>query len=644
MKRISGNRPGRPFFRFAALAALSAALAGCSHPPQVTALTEKEVGEIGSAASVLIFSRVKADVSIPNFQIDREAVTALLQKVLAARPGVNVDDPAVKADILNEVLTALFTDLGTYCKVADYSSGPKVHVSSGSGSYIDDAGTIVTNAHVVAVNTDDFAGDALDEAARNVLKAVLSSVSEDEINTWLSDESHKKIVLSSAKSLAADATKVTNVDAEYDVVDTVDGLFSSDDYQGFINYLFGHGELKSGMPIKKATIMRNGVGEPAPGHDVALLKVDPSPQFSIALSDSDPENSDDLVVVGYPGTLTRSSQDITQTVTSGKVTKLGTSAKGVKNIFFDATIDHGNSGGPILNQDGHLVGLATFSVANEEGKAISGENGGIAVSEIKPFLTKAGVTDKESELTKNLRLTLLTIANHRYKQALPLLEDLVKQKPQNSVLLTLKKDVDKAIATKQDETPGDLAPALIGGGIALVLIAAGLYLRQTGRLTQRTRGAWTKRAPQATPPPGSANPASAPPIPTPVAAAPPVPAPSAFVPPAPAPAYVPPSPTPPAPSPSGVGGLTIAGRTIPLNPGHVLTGRDLHLASGSPNAIFAEIVLKPGTTNEFGLRNRSAEDWTATISGRSSPVAPGSSVKLQAGLSINIAGTQVQIG
>ena len=55
-------------------------------------------------------------------------------------------------------------------------------------------------------------------------------------------------------------------------------------------------------------------------------------------------------------------------------------------IISDVNINHGNSGGPMLNEAGHVVGVNTFIDAAQNGPGISGS---VAISRIDPLLAKA---------------------------------------------------------------------------------------------------------------------------------------------------------------------------------------------------------------------------------------------------------------
>ncbi|MDA7648408.1 trypsin-like peptidase domain-containing protein [Alphaproteobacteria bacterium] len=90
-------------------------------------------------------------------------------------------------------------------------------------------------------------------------------------------------------------------------------------------------------------------------NDLALLKADFKPEAVFPLSASRPELLQDIYVAGYPFGMNLS--------TSVKVTKgIISSLTGIENNFseiqIDAALQSGNSGGPILDEKGNVVGVA----------------------------------------------------------------------------------------------------------------------------------------------------------------------------------------------------------------------------------------------------------------------------------------------
>ena len=102
-----------------------------------------------------------------------------------------------------------------------------------------------------------------------------------------------------------------------------------------------------------------------PATDTAVLKVDGKNLPAVTLSDSDKlEVGDVVLAIGNPF-------GVGQTVTMGIVSALARGGFGVNNyenfIQTDAAINVGNSGGPLVDAEGRLVGINTWIISRNGG-------------------------------------------------------------------------------------------------------------------------------------------------------------------------------------------------------------------------------------------------------------------------------------
>ena len=92
-----------------------------------------------------------------------------------------------------------------------------------------------------------------------------------------------------------------------------------------------------------------------PRNDIALLKGDFRPSTVLPLSTNKPELLQDIYVAGYPfGRKVSTSVKVTK----GIISSLSGIGNNFSNIQIDAALQPGNSGGPILNDKGNVVGVA----------------------------------------------------------------------------------------------------------------------------------------------------------------------------------------------------------------------------------------------------------------------------------------------
>ncbi len=102
------------------------------------------------------------------------------------------------------------------------------------------------------------------------------------------------------------------------------------------------------------------VGVENDGSDVAVLKIDASGLDPVTLGDSDNlQVGDDIYVVGNP------LGELEFSMTTGHVSALDrlittdSNAEPINMFQIDAAVNHGNSGGPVYNDRGELVGVVT---------------------------------------------------------------------------------------------------------------------------------------------------------------------------------------------------------------------------------------------------------------------------------------------
>ena len=92
-----------------------------------------------------------------------------------------------------------------------------------------------------------------------------------------------------------------------------------------------------------------------PRNDLALLKGKFQPSTVLHLSTSSPELLQDVYVAGFPFGRKVSTG---VKVTKGIISSLTGIGNNFSNIQIDAALQSGNSGGPILDEKGNVVGVA----------------------------------------------------------------------------------------------------------------------------------------------------------------------------------------------------------------------------------------------------------------------------------------------
>lgn len=137
-------------------------------------------------------------------------------------------------------------------------------------------------------------------------------------------------------------------------------------------------------------------------NDLALLETDIIPKDKFDISNRDPKLLDDIYVAGYPfGKAVSSSVKVTK----GVVSALAGSQDNYALVQIDAAIQPGNSGGPIVNTSGDVVGVAVakldFKDAMESyGVIPENTNFGIKSSILKNFTSANSIKNSEEEPKK----------------------------------------------------------------------------------------------------------------------------------------------------------------------------------------------------------------------------------------------------
>jgi len=128
-------------------------------------------------------------------------------------------------------------------------------------------------------------------------------------------------------------------------------------------------------------------------NDLALLKGNFTPSAVFPLSTRRPELLQDIYVAGYPFGINISTS---VKVTKGIISSLTGIGNNFSNIQIDAALQSGNSGGPILDDMGNLVGVAVakldakYMMANF-GSIPENTNFGIKASVVKSVLDSSSV-------------------------------------------------------------------------------------------------------------------------------------------------------------------------------------------------------------------------------------------------------------
>lgn len=294
--------------------------------------------------------------------------------------------------------------------IEDYMNGINWmtdYYTTGSGAIISSDGYIVTNAHVVDV-------------------------------TQMEDA---KLIDQALAPLVNDLTPMFDTDKDT-MYTYLKGTLLTEDFSKVLKVILPSGEILDGEVKSYGA----PVGE---GEDVAVVKINKKNLPSMRLGDSNKLNlQDNITIFGYPGaadsSLFTDESSLVVTITNGKVSALDKkSTAGTPVLQVDAAATHGNSGGPIADDKGTLVGLLTFRSENNP-QEVQGFNFAVPVSTVNAFIKKTRANNQESKLDTLYREGLDLYWSGYYKEALTKFEEVRDIYPKHS-------DIKKFISDSRDK-------------------------------------------------------------------------------------------------------------------------------------------------------------------------------------------------
>ncbi|MEE6449390.1 serine protease [Gottfriedia acidiceleris] len=160
------------------------------------------------------------------------------------------------------------------------------------------------------------------------------------------------------------------------------------------------------------------------GKDIALLKIGGSNYPTIPLGNSDSiQDQDNIWVIGYPAAadseLLSMHSYVIPTMNKGQISAISkTTLAGSPVLQINAASTHGNSGGPIINNKGQLIGLLTFRGDTVNDQEVQGFHFAVPVNTLKKVVNKADVFETKSQTDKLFKEGLTFYCAGYYKDAL----------------------------------------------------------------------------------------------------------------------------------------------------------------------------------------------------------------------------------
>lgn len=433
---------------------------------------------------VLIQTTWTADVTWYEFSIDNSLETDLVDAVenMIANGQIGTSDQEIY-----QAMVALMIEYMEYYAftTGNVSTEQMSTAAMGTGFIVTPDGYLVTNAHVVHTDEEEltmqFAMSSLEQYAVSATNAFMEEMRRQ--GYQMTQEEWDGIANVWYRLLAS-SMEISNLQTSY---------------QCFI----GNVTPGSDVSAKGRKLDLRKIGEPIPGKDIAILKMEGTNLPTVKLGDDTKLKTGDRVyAMGYPAVATVTdvlniAQAIQEpTLTQGIISARKEMAGGWSILQTDASIHGGNSGGPLFNDDGEVIGVNTFGMLDaDSGAAISGVNFAIPISIAKQFLSEINVEPAESTFTKNFNTALSAYNSGDYHTALDLLRGINETNPGFPVVQELLAEARQAAdenpqpeTTEADETEDsdavetlvptreDKGSTILGLPSVVVYIGAGLLL------------------------------------------------------------------------------------------------------------------------------------------------------------------------
>jgi S1-C subfamily serine protease len=293
--------------------------------------------------------------------IMRRALPGLLLAVGAVMPASAAVSPQETLVRAKPAVTLVIVEVGSEVTLTcpggrEQTVTPAPFRETGTGWFVDPSGWLITNAHVVA-----RAHGPSERASRDQIRRAVTSACGE-----------------TGMAAAARTAKV-KLDPSISVI------------------------LSNGIRLA-ATVAKYSpplTGEAMSGRDLALLRLEASDMPTLPLGDSAALRVGDRVhILGFPGVvlsheLLNSSAKVEASITNGAISAFKQDRAGQPIIQTDAAAAQGNSGGPVIDDRGRVVGVLTFASEGPEDEGIQGFNFVIPVQAVREFL--AGTAAKPDQ-------------------------------------------------------------------------------------------------------------------------------------------------------------------------------------------------------------------------------------------------------
>ncbi|MDP4038762.1 MAG: trypsin-like peptidase domain-containing protein [bacterium] len=404
-----------------------------------------------------------------------------------------------------------------YCSTFELKTNYRVTIAppceawSGSGFFITADGHIGTNGHVVKSDPVILLSKAIAVGDRDTITKLVQSVmgpnaTKEEIaygvnQVALDPEFYSVAILLDQKNVTIENAKdnyqyVVQLGKDPIEYDKNTGKFKTSGNIIEAKFIAADFDFRDFFAFNEKTQKQEFRAS-----DVAILKAEGKnfPLTKLGDSNNLPTGSP-VTIIGFPGAAENEligSSVSKPTATKGVVSAVReTSGNKKKLIQTDASIDFGNSGGPAFNNDGEVIGLATYGIVSEGGGKFNYLRD---IQDLKDLINKynidiSGKSTTQSDWEKGLG----NFINSHYKASIKDFEKVLKEySPQTLAQEYIVIAKDKI--AKGEEAPDFIIPIIVvsvfvvsAAGFVIIFIIQrkhrkALLLRRPGQMPYQTQ-------------------------------------------------------------------------------------------------------------------------------------------------------------
>ena len=360
---------------------------------------------------------------------------------------------------------------------------------SGSGFIVSQDGYIGTNGHVVVYGAKDMLSSAFLEnpiLLSQFLKG--TKLTDPQIQEVMGRPDLTASVVSKIYDLSDTDLRLQD-QKELTVValgETPLDLKDEQDAKRMVDVFSDTGSLKSARvvgynysPKDQLTV----VSDPDKGFsasDVALLKIDASNLPVVQLADQPVTQNEKISLFGFPGDADNALTDNSKlgiTVTNGAISSIRDAAGNNSKLYqSDADASAGNSGGPAVDEEGHVFGLLTYRFSS--GESTDAAKSYIRdIKDFKDLMKSKDITPNASSSTQDIwREGLDLYSKHHYSAAQNKFEKVKELFPPHRLADSYIEMSKQAVSDGKDVKDPSILLLLLGTGAGIGGIGIAVFI------------------------------------------------------------------------------------------------------------------------------------------------------------------------